>query len=73
MSNDHRDWTNGRFMHAPPVKAKPPSDKQIIDALVAALEGILEDADFIESNTPHLGDGYFISARAALELARKGR
>ncbi|WP_156942673.1 hypothetical protein [Mesorhizobium sp. L48C026A00] len=37
MPNDNRDWTNGRFMHASLRRAPAPTDKEIIDALMAAL------------------------------------
>ncbi|MFC5584407.1 hypothetical protein ACFPOD_04735 [Nitratireductor kimnyeongensis] len=67
MSNDHRDWTSGRFMHAPPVKVAPPTDKEIIDALVAALENVRDGVPRVLRD-----EGMLEQIDAALELARKG-
>lgn len=82
MSNDHRDWTNGRFMHAPPVKMAPPTDKEIIDALVAALkvvksmrtvDGLAPAVHEFEHKKRHEAWTKIDSEiDAALELASKG-
>lgn len=37
MSNNNRDWTNGRFSYAPLKRTSRPTDKEIIDAVVDAL------------------------------------
>ncbi|MER9768844.1 hypothetical protein NKJ09_22590 [Mesorhizobium sp. M0189] len=74
MPNGYRDWTNGRFMHAPPPRATSPSQAEIIDALVAALEGLIAELKREMPNAADLEKGTaWLDAEAALALARGGK
>ncbi|TPM58945.1 hypothetical protein FJ959_08700 [Mesorhizobium sp. B2-2-4] len=71
MANGNRDYFTGRYMHGP-VHTPRKSDREVIDALVAALDELADLMDGTVSGD-YVPDSFTTQpARAALALARKG-